>query len=105
MWTDLYRTRERPTSRRAMLRAAGCGFGYLGLASLLADAASTADNPLAVRQPHFPPKAKRVIFLFMHGGPRPSIPSIRSRVLRPMTVSRCQSSDRWHSPEGPRAHL
>ena len=51
-----------------MLRAAGCGFGYLGLASMLAEAAS-ADNPLTVRAPHFEPKAKRVIFLFMHGGP------------------------------------
>jgi len=52
-----------------MLRAAGCGFGYLGLASMLAEAATSADNPLTVRQPHFEPKAKRVIFLFMHGGP------------------------------------
>jgi len=69
MWTDLYRTSQRPVSRRAMLRAAGCGFGYLGLASMLAEAATSADNPLAVRQPHFEPKAKRVIFLFMHGGP------------------------------------
>src|SRR5260370_28066226 len=69
MWTDLYRTSEQPVSRRAMLRAAGCGFGYLGLASMLAEASSSVDNPLALRQPHFPPKAKRVIFLFMHGGP------------------------------------
>src|SRR5260370_42021835 len=69
MWTNLYRTSERPASRRAMLRAAGCGFGYLGLASMLAEAATAVDNPLALRQPHFPPKAKRVIFLFMHGGP------------------------------------
>jgi hypothetical protein len=53
-------------SRRAALRAAACGFGYLGLADLLAAA---ADNPLAPKAPHFPAKAKRVIFLFMHGGP------------------------------------
>ena len=52
-----------------MLRAAGCGFGYLGLADMLAHAATTGDQPLAVRQPNFPPRAKRVIFLFMHGGP------------------------------------
>jgi hypothetical protein len=36
---------------------------------MLAEAATSVDNPLALRQPHFPPKAKRVIFLFMHGGP------------------------------------
>src|SRR6266567_513852 len=62
---------ERPMSRRAALRAAACGFGTLGLADLLAAATaeSNAHNPLAPRAPHFPPRAKRVIFLFMHGGP------------------------------------
>jgi len=69
---------ERPASRRAMLRAAGCGFGYLGLAGLLAETQKLSAaglpsidpaNPMAPRAPHFAPKAKRVIFLFMHGGP------------------------------------
>ncbi len=52
-------------SRRAMLRHASLGFGGLALQSLLAESA----NPLAVKAPHYAPKAKRVIFLFMHGGP------------------------------------
>ena len=57
-------------SRRAMLRAAGCGIGYLGLADILArEAQATSFNPLAPKAPHFEPRAKRVIFLFMHGGP------------------------------------
>src|SRR5947209_4322893 len=62
-------------SRRAMLRAAGCGFGYMGLQSLLAEAAQaqetrmTGNDPLAPKPPMFPARAKRVIFLFMHGGP------------------------------------
>jgi hypothetical protein len=60
----LFRANEKPMSRRAALRAAGCGFGFLGLAGLLG-----AENPMAPRAPHFPAKAKRVIFLFMHGGP------------------------------------
>src|SRR5262245_10516163 len=64
---SLFRADEKPLSRRAALRAAGCGFGFLGLASMLAEAA--VENPLAARAPHFPAKAKRVIFLFMHGGP------------------------------------
>src|ERR1700729_2071863 len=58
-------------SRRAMLRAAGCGFGYMGLQSLMAEVAqaqSTVD-PLIPKSPMFPARAKRVIFLFMHGGP------------------------------------
>jgi hypothetical protein len=53
-------------SRRDLLRVSSAGFGGLALAGLLG--ASDA-NPLAPRPPHFPPRAKRVIFLFMHGGP------------------------------------
>ncbi len=58
-------------SRRALLREAACGFGYLAFAGLAgAEAASLrAGEPLAGRAPHFPPRAKRVIFLFMDGGP------------------------------------
>lgn len=58
-------------SRRQLLRSSALGFGWLALADMLAakaQAASIAD-PLAPRFPHFAPKAKRVIFLFMHGGP------------------------------------
>lgn len=54
-------------SRRYLLRRSACGFGMLGLSGLLAQTA--AQDPLAPRAPHFPAKAKRVIFLFMHGGP------------------------------------
>lgn len=61
-------------SRRSMLRRTAVGFGYLALASLLqneshADSAWRGANPLAPRPSHFPAKAKRVIFLFMTGGP------------------------------------
>src|SRR5688572_31345296 len=70
---SLYQVSEKPISRRSWLRAAGCGFGYLSLSALLADEfkalAAAQDNPLAPRPPNFEPKAKRVIFLFMHGGP------------------------------------
>jgi hypothetical protein len=59
-------------SRRGLLRNAACGFGMLGLASLLAEelaGQTVSTNPLAPKTPHFAPKAKRLIFLFMHGGP------------------------------------
>ncbi len=57
-------------SRRDLLRQMGAGFGGLALAALLAeDTAATATDPLAVKPPHFAPKAKRVIMLFMFGGP------------------------------------
>ncbi|HXG10341.1 MAG TPA: DUF1501 domain-containing protein [Gemmataceae bacterium] len=58
-----------PMSRRDWLKQAGCGFGYLALAGLAAEqAAAAAADPLAARAPHFPARAKRVIFLFMQGG-------------------------------------
>ncbi len=59
-------------SRRQLLQRAGAGFGSLALTALLADearAATPAANPLAPKEPHFKARAKRVIFLFMPGGP------------------------------------
>src|SRR6476620_2507388 len=55
-------------NRRQMLRQTGAGCGSRALTALLADKAS-ASNPLAPRLPHFAARAKRVIFLFMPGGP------------------------------------
>ena len=66
-------------TRREFLWESGAGFGSLALTALLGDdgffskKAGAADgkfiNPMAVRQPHFPAKAKACIFLFMYGGP------------------------------------
>ncbi|MDY3553064.1 DUF1501 domain-containing protein [Gemmata sp. JC717] len=61
-------------SRRDMLKSSGTGLGMLGLAGLLADEARGAEaraaaNPLAPKVAHFPARAKRVIHLFMNGGP------------------------------------
>jgi len=66
-------------SRRDLLTRAGKGFGALALASLLEQEATAAAT--GARPPHFAPKAKSVIFLFMHGGvshvdtfdPKPSL--------------------------------
>src|SRR5688572_7118951 len=56
-------------TRRQALQQFACGFGYLALAGLASQtAARAAANPLAARAPHFAPRAKRVIFLFMGGG-------------------------------------
>src|SRR5262249_3008706 len=63
-----------PRSPRDFLWQAGGGCGGLALTFLLArDAAASKQpaNPLAARAPHFPAKAKSVIFLFMVGGPSP----------------------------------
>ena len=67
------------TSRRDFLARAGGGFGALALAQLLQGTALAKDlaaeqprsltQPLLPRAPHFAPKAKSVIFLFMEGGP------------------------------------
>jgi hypothetical protein len=62
-----------PTSRRQMLKQCCSGFGNLALLGLMSSleraAAGTNSNPLAARAPMFLARAKRVIFLFMHGGP------------------------------------
>jgi hypothetical protein len=77
----------RRLSRRAIFSTIGGGFGALGLARVFADAGialagesprssapggreeAVPGDPLASRSPHFPARAKRVIFLFMNGGP------------------------------------
>lgn len=59
-------------SRREMLKTLSSGFGYLafaGLASRLSAATVPRQGPLAPKAPHFAPRAKRVIFLCMRGGP------------------------------------
>ncbi|KAA5546885.1 DUF1501 domain-containing protein [Roseiconus nitratireducens] len=62
-------------TRRHFLQQSTAGIGAAALASLLADDAPAADpprsatDPLAARQPHFAPRAKRVIYLHMTGSP------------------------------------
>ena len=61
------------TTRRAWLSRSACGFGHTALLALLAaDRASASPGgvapALAPRAPHFAPRARRVLFLFMHGG-------------------------------------
>ena len=60
-------------SRRDMLSKCCAGFGGMALTSLLADETIAAPDavlsPLAPRPAHFAPRARRIIFLFMHGGP------------------------------------
>ena len=59
-----------PRTRREALRS--MGFGLTALASLIGNSAVAAPgaavNPWSVKQPHFPPKAGRVIFVFLSGG-------------------------------------
>jgi hypothetical protein len=62
----------RTVSRREALRRAAAGFGSMAFTGLLAEEASAAkgpSNPLDPKPPHFPARAKRIIFLFMKGGP------------------------------------
>lgn len=85
------------TSRREMLHRIGAGFGTLGLAGVMCQEASSAsprDAALSPRRPHFTPRAKHVIQLFMPGGPsqvdtfdhKPLIEKFRGQ--RPKVVDR-----------------
>jgi hypothetical protein len=62
-------------SRRELLKRGGMGFGLLGMAGLALEETARAGgggataNPLAPKGPHFAPKAKQVVHLFMNGGP------------------------------------
>src|SRR5262245_48886390 len=62
-----------PITRRELLARSGTGLGFLALSGLLQDeaaqAATSYQNPMLPRTPHFAPKAKHVIHLFMNGGP------------------------------------
>ena len=59
-----------PLTRRDLLKTVSAGFGWLAFQGLAGNAAAAASAAtLTVRAPHFLPKAKRVIFLCMQGGP------------------------------------
>lgn len=52
-----------------MLQQMSAGFGMLSLAGLLSPKNALGGGATAIKKPHFAPRAKRVIFLFMNGGP------------------------------------
>ena len=56
-------------SRRNLLRTSAVGFGNLALYAMLGQEANAAKNPLLAKDTHFPARAKRIVFLFMKGGP------------------------------------
>ncbi len=61
--------------RRCLLKSTAVGFGHLALAAMLGGQASAEEdsesslNPLVAQPPHFAARAKRIVFLFMKGGP------------------------------------
>jgi hypothetical protein len=59
----------RTPSRRQLLKSAASGLGCMAIAGASRPLVAAASGPLAERAPHFEPKAKRVIFLCMQGGP------------------------------------
>ncbi|NDE99993.1 MAG: DUF1501 domain-containing protein, partial [Verrucomicrobia bacterium] len=62
---------ELPISRRAAIARFGGGLGSLGLLASLPGVATALPNAASSMRalPHFRPRAKRVIHLFMNGGP------------------------------------
>ena len=72
--SQCYQFEPQPMTRREMLRRSSIGFGHLALAGLVAGEARAEfsrpqGSPLAQLPSRFAPRAKRVIFMFMHGGP------------------------------------
>ena len=100
-------------SRRSLLRRSALGFGSLGLYSLLQEsnllAGTAPGGPLASKQPHFAPRTKRIIFLFMHGGvshvdtfdPKPRLDSDNGKPLpikRSLTFNAKEAGGLMRSP-------
>lgn len=69
--SQLHNARARYLSRRWFFRDCGIGLAGIAAGSLLANEnqATAGDRPLAPREPHFPGKAKRVIYIFQAGAP------------------------------------
>ncbi len=94
------------STRRHFLRYSAAGFGFAGLTALLAEQAA---DPLAPKKPHHTPRAKRVIFVFMHGGPshvdtfdpKPALDRDHGKPLpfkRPLTFAEGQTGNLFKSP-------
>src|SRR5215213_441153 len=69
---DLASEQRQYLTRRWFFRECGVGLGSIALANLLGEGTSAAPSitdPMAPKKPHFAPKAKNVIFLFMAGAP------------------------------------
>src|SRR5687768_14865670 len=71
---DLYPRLARAQTRRQFLKDSQAGLGAIALSGLLGHAgnaapADSSDNPMTPRPPHFPARAKHVIYLHMSGGP------------------------------------
>src|SRR5678809_681615 len=90
-------------ARRHFLQGCGVGLGKMALAGLLTDSlvsrssaatALSSSDPLRIRQPHFPAKAKRVIHLFMAGAPsqlemfdhKPELAKLEGKPLPPSVI-------------------
>src|SRR6476661_1488146 len=66
----LYRNMEpKQVARRWFLEQCGVGLGTAALAQLCGVPAMASDGPLSPKKPHFAPKAKNIIYLFMAGAP------------------------------------
>lgn len=91
-----------PNTRRGFLRSIGGGFGSVAMAAMAAEQAALAarQNPLSPKAPHFPAKAKRVILLWMQGGPSQMDlfdykPRLRSEAGNPVPFKLKSSTERY----------
>ena len=89
-------------TRRGFLAATGLGFGSMALTSMLRQDALASSAPPITGHPHFAPKAKSVIWLFMRGGvshmesfdPKPELTKYAGKTISSTPYARVQESER-----------
>lgn len=100
---------KNPISRRKFLTRSGMGMAGLGIHSLFAqgEVLSDLNNPLAPKPPHFAPKARHIIHIFMNGGPshvdtfdpKPELTKYHGKLLpNPNLITERQTGAAFGSP-------
>src|SRR5882757_5557355 len=103
------RLEDRFLTRRELLHRCGMGFGAMAISSLFGKVLgddSVSLNPLAVKAPHFPAKAKRVIHIFANGGashvdtfdPKPKLDEWHGKVIPVVLPTERKTTTAFRSP-------
>lgn len=92
-----------PFTRRELLARSANGFGLLALSALMSDRSYAEPAPVTLPRPHFPPRAKNVIFCFMDGGvshvdsfdPKPGLEKVDEQPVGKVDNPTANTNRKW----------